>query len=222
MKPILLFLFALNFFQPGQFCRVLVPEIAGEYEGKCKNGYAHGLGKATGQDTYQGWFHRGLPHGEGKYTWENGNYYEGTWQRGLKHGRGKLFDTNDESTISGIWKKGELIRTHTAYPNKEIKYQVGLKRNIDRYRFYRMGDGRRVVFLFQEMSGQRRIMNLLIDGSTGTYYSFGGEIGYENVSFPFEARIRFQTPSKMRSGIIDCEMHFTIREPGFWEVTISY
>lgn len=50
-----------------QDCMVLKPEIAGKYMGKCKDGLAHGKGKAQGNDTYMGQFSKGLPHGMGTF-----------------------------------------------------------------------------------------------------------------------------------------------------------
>ena len=53
-------------------CRVLLPAISGEYSGGCKNGRAHGKGKARGTDTYEGRFIKGLPSGNATYTWGDG------------------------------------------------------------------------------------------------------------------------------------------------------
>lgn len=208
--------------QPMLTCKVLIPEIADVYEGECRKGFAHGNGKATGVDYYEGSFRKGLPHGKGKYVWHTGNIYEGTWLNGFREGSGKFYDASKDTTTNGFWKKGEFVGHESPKNPRDIKYQVHIKRNIDRYKFYRLGDGERVVFILNEMSGQRPIQRLVIDGSTGTYYDTAREIGYDNIIFPFEGKVRFLTYSKMKSGIIECEILFTIIEPGFWEVTITY
>ena len=94
MKNVLLFFLAssLLVFSPAGLihaqdgCEVLIPELQGSYQGKCKKGLAHGQGRAEGLDSYEGHFTRGLPHGSGKYTWANGEIYEGDWVKGLAQG----------------------------------------------------------------------------------------------------------------------------------------
>lgn len=89
-------------------CKVLQDSISGVYAGECKNGKAHGTGKATGVHTYEGDFKNGLPEGTGKYTWANGDYYSGSWKKGLKDGKGQLhrFEKGIEHLVEGYWKKG--------------------------------------------------------------------------------------------------------------------
>ena len=53
-------------------CQVLLPQIAGSYEGECKKGLAEGMGKAQGIDFYEGYFKKGYPDGHGKYAWKDG------------------------------------------------------------------------------------------------------------------------------------------------------
>ncbi|HEX8961766.1 MAG TPA: hypothetical protein VF801_02075, partial [Rhodocyclaceae bacterium] len=37
----------------------------------------------------EGAFAGGVPHGQGTYTWKNGDRYTGGWSRGHKHGHGR-------------------------------------------------------------------------------------------------------------------------------------
>lgn len=90
---ILLSILLLNLFESyaQEQCKVLKPEIADKYSGKCKKGLAHGQGLAEGKDRYEGDFKNGLPHGKGKYTWASGEIYEGYWKEGKREGEGKFW-----------------------------------------------------------------------------------------------------------------------------------
>ena len=69
-------------------CKVVDPELQGQYEGGCKNGLAHGYGFAPGTAQYQGEFRKGLKHGKGVKTWPWGDRYEGGFQDDRRHGKG--------------------------------------------------------------------------------------------------------------------------------------
>ncbi len=69
----LLLIFSAVFSQ--ETCKVLLPNIAGQYEGMCKNGRADGKGKAEGIDQYEGNFKDGLPNGNKIYRWKNGEIH---------------------------------------------------------------------------------------------------------------------------------------------------
>ena len=88
-------------------CKVGLDSLKGTYTGECKNGKAHGIGKAVGINTYDGEFKNGLPEGKGKYTWSSGDYYYGSWKKGLKDGKGELhhFENGTERLTQGYWKK---------------------------------------------------------------------------------------------------------------------
>ncbi|NEU09814.1 hypothetical protein GZH53_15920 [Flavihumibacter sp. R14] len=93
-------------------CKVLMPSIAGTYEGSCKKGKASGEGKAEGTDQYSGEFKEGLPHGKGIYRWKNGNFYQGDWVRGQKEGNGGMAykrPGKPDSIVTGFWKKDIYI-----------------------------------------------------------------------------------------------------------------
>lgn len=70
-------------------CEVSLDALKGKYTGDCKKGLANGQGLAQGQDTYEGEFRKGYPHGNGTYTWANGDIYTGEFKKGLKDGKGK-------------------------------------------------------------------------------------------------------------------------------------
>ncbi len=110
MKKLLLFLFLSismhRITAQTTTCTVLTDSLKGTYEGGCKNGRAHGQGKAVGINSYEGDFKNGLPEGKGKYTWSNGNYYYGSWKKGLKEGKGEFhrFENGVETRIAGYWR----------------------------------------------------------------------------------------------------------------------
>jgi len=94
-------------------CKVLLPQIAGSYEGECKKGLADGMGKAQGIDLYEGCFRKGYPEGHGKYTWKDGATFEGEWKKGQKNGYGVLTNhpASQDSILTGYWIDDEYIGT---------------------------------------------------------------------------------------------------------------
>ena len=199
-------------------CKVLIPEIAGQYTGKCKNGLAHGKGKAVGQDTYEGGFSKGLPDGTGTYIWANGDMYTGDWYHGIKQGEGTLkFKFNErDSLITGIWE------------NDIYKGPVPLKPHvlscvsIDRYTFKNTGNQLNRVLLNFYQNGVRNltIENLLLSTSSGTDTRLGQSVGYENILFPVTIKATYTTMNKARTATVYAIFEFEIFEPGDWEVDI--
>lgn len=70
-------------------CRVLDPELAGVYQGGCKDGLAEGYGEARGAAEYRGDFRAGRKHGKGVKSWPSGDRYEGEFVEDRKEGAGK-------------------------------------------------------------------------------------------------------------------------------------
>lgn len=70
-------------------CRVLDPELAGIYQGGCKDGLAEGYGEANGAAEYRGDFHAGRKQGKGIKTWPSGDRYDGEFVEDRKEGVGK-------------------------------------------------------------------------------------------------------------------------------------
>ena len=111
MKQVLFLIFLsisiINTSAQNAECSVLLDSLEGTYTGDCKSGKANGTGKAVGINSYDGEFKNGLPEGQGKYTWSNGDYYYGGWKKGLKDGKGQLhqFENGKETLVTGYWKK---------------------------------------------------------------------------------------------------------------------
>lgn len=79
-----------EFAMPIANCKVNDVDINQEYRGECRNGLAHGKGRAKGRDVYFGEFKDGNAHGQGTYTWASGSSYEGSWVNGERvHGKYK-------------------------------------------------------------------------------------------------------------------------------------
>lgn len=204
-------------------CVVLVPKIADSYTGGCKNGLAHGRGEAFGIDQYHGDFRKGLPDGVGTYIWYTGDKYEGEWQKGLRHGYG-VFTAKSElgdTLLAGVWRYDRYL-AEEVIPDYTILYRQGVGRvtcmkvgktpvYYIRYKFTRGG----------EWSGGT-ISDLLLTGSSGAERITDTMIGFENVEFPFEGKVRFSAPNAFYSSILSCEVRFVINDPGAWIVTIYY
>ena len=87
-------------------CKVLDQDIANSYEGGCKDGLAHGKGKAKGNDSYEGEFSAGKLHGKGNYLWSDGDRYSGEYKEGVKHGKG-IYTWSNGERYEGEYQDGK-------------------------------------------------------------------------------------------------------------------
>jgi len=75
-------------------CKVRSDAVAWAHvSGGCKNGYAHGKGRAIsvdGKRAYAGEFLKGYFSGQGDYDWGDGTVYSGEFNKSRKHGHGSL------------------------------------------------------------------------------------------------------------------------------------
>ncbi|MBT21699.1 hypothetical protein CMK17_17360 [Candidatus Poribacteria bacterium] len=80
-----------------------------EYIGERKNGIPHGQGSYTwaNGDQYIGNWKEGKRHGQGTYTWVNGDEYTGKWEEHKMHGSGTLTDRFG-GTLRGEWKDNKI------------------------------------------------------------------------------------------------------------------
>ncbi len=216
---ILLSLFLTGSIKAQADCKVLKPEISLLYKGDCKNGLAHGYGKADGIDNYEGNFKKGLPNGHGIYVWSTGEEYEGSWVNGLRHGKGKytFFFNERDTTQEGKWVKDEYKGMVV-----ENDYSVSVRRNLDRYSFYRRGNGNTIfVKLYQLGKINSSINNLTLSGNSGFPMDRSTIIGFDQVSYPFEGLIKYRTWNKMHTTQYDVVFEFKIIKPGDWVINIQ-
>jgi hypothetical protein len=199
-------------------CTVLVKNLQGTYIGDCKKGLAHGKGTAKGIDSYTGYFKKGYPHGKGTYSWAAGDQFEGFWQMGSKEGEG-VFRTQiggKDTIISGIWKDDKYIGP------VPLKPEIILNNGAKSITFSRVGDGTTITFMFMQVGNNNSgLSDLITFGSSGTEFTNGPYMGYEKVSFPFTARITYQTQNAFKTGYTTCALEFKISQPGRWDVRIN-
>jgi hypothetical protein len=93
---------------PHSGCYVADPRLRGRYQGTCLNAKAHGRGKATGIDIYEGEFSNGLTDGQGTYVWSNGDRYIGQFKAGQANGRG-VMKYGDGKEEAGLWQNNKLV-----------------------------------------------------------------------------------------------------------------
>ncbi len=211
-------------------CKVLKPGIDGTYTGSCKQGLADGGGVATGIDQYTGEFKKGLPNGKGTYLWKTGEKYEGEWKKGLREGTGTFTIAYDgrDSVVTGIWEDDKYIGEKSNPP-----YIIQYRNGITRVSCVRTGDlPLRVYYKFTRGGTSSEhtspISNLLLQGSSGNESGSSNNFGYENVTFPFEGKVKFSAPSALSSPgsqsavTLNYELNFVINQPGAWMVTVFY
>jgi hypothetical protein len=203
-------------------CKVLLPRIGDSYTGECKQGLANGAGEAFGIDQYKGEFRKGLPDGTGTYVWQTGEKYVGQWKNGLRDGKGTytIKYMGRDSLQAGMWKNDIYAGQEKLPP-----YVVQYKNNLGRVTLMKMGTTPHYVKFKFSRSGESStvsISNLMTNGSSGSENLTNNMVGYENIDFPFEGRIKFTAPNAFNTALLDCELRFLINEPGAWTLTIFY
>jgi hypothetical protein len=218
----ILFLFLCIFttiqLEAQQQCMVLKPEIDGSYTGKCKEGFAHGKGKAQGIDLFEGHFLKGLPHGSGTYTWANGSTYTGEWEKGYRHGEGTMIfkSAGTDSILAGLWENDQYKGP------KPPKPRVISSTSVDRYSFTKSGGikNRVLVNIYQNGVRNVEIENFSMVASSGTSTTLGAASGYENITFPVTVKLNYLTWNSMKTARIYVIFEFEIFEPGDWVVDV--
>lgn len=200
-------------------CKVLNPGIDKTYNGKCRNGLAHGNGLDEGNDRYEGRFKNGLPHGKGVCTWGNRDVYIGSWRKGKQHGSG-VFTYHEEGKLKvtkGIWREGKYIREV-----KASSYTIGHITNLERYSLKRLGEGNKVMVRFLYMGRNGRVpLDFDFKMQSGVTKTEGLNTGYEEVSFPAKLIIQYTVPDKLGQGLrIRVRFELEIIEPGSWEISL--
>ena len=81
----------------------------GKYEGDFKDGKRHGQGTYTWNDgdKYTGEWKDGKLNGYGTYTWKDGGKYEGYFVNGKLHGNGTMY-YNNYTYQKGTWNNGAI------------------------------------------------------------------------------------------------------------------
>jgi len=221
-SSILLLTFLTLFYFSGysqEECKVLLPELVGVYEGKCKKGLASGKGKAVGKDTYEGQFLKGLPDGSGTYYWANGDVYQGDWMNGMRNGTGIFTFKHDgnDSILAGYWQNDEYKGPVPAKP--KVNYMTG----VDRYTFLKNGyiQNQVLINIMQNGVPNTTIENFRMSSSSGVNTQLGTAIGYNYIVFPVTIKVAYTTLNKLKAMRYSVIFDFTISEPGEWEVTIN-
>lgn len=199
-------------------CKVLKQEIAAKYDGKCKNGLAQGKGIAEGVDKYEGQFKDGLPHGNGKYTFANGEVYEGKWKEGKKQGEGKLLYKKNgvDSVKVGVWENDVFAKRIIPKP-----YKVKLAYNINRYSIIKIGGANKVIFSFMQNGSSNAVFDVSFTASSGTEFESGSKQGLDNIAFPFTCKVTYSTLNALKTNNISATFEFEINEPGAWEIVLN-
>jgi len=216
----LLFLFPGALIHAQEGCEVLIPELQGFYQGKCRKGLAHGKGRAEGLDSYEGQFAKGLPHGSGKYTWANGEIYEGEWSQGLANGKGTIsyLVESGDSVVSGIWRKGEYMGEELLPP-----YQINRKRGIIRHSVFKLNETTNGIRVSLFLAGNFNVdvENFSMECDSGERYHTGRYYGLQNAIVPYSVSITYRTWNALHSAQSEVVFNFVINEPGMFEVSIT-
>jgi hypothetical protein len=206
------------FTQQKDSCKVLMNEISGTYNGKCKNGLANGKGSAIGEDTYIGMFKDGLPDGKGKYTYSNGNIFNGYWSKGIKNGQGKFVYYIDGKKYiqTGYWKDGKFVGT----TNPDEFYRVTNQSGIESYSIKKIEDnGTQIKISFNSSMAKQVPYDLKIKTSSGQLNQENKDFTIYNYWCPNNCTIHFKI--KTAGGDRECDLSFEILKPGKYEVVIT-
>jgi hypothetical protein len=215
LKTIYLIIVALfiSFFTNGQDCIVKLEAISGNYVGACKKGLAHGKGISSGVDKYDGTFKKGLPDGQGTYTWANGDIYIGEFKKGVKSGSGKL--TSSLGTISGFWAEDEYIGKEK-YPYRLFSAD----NTISEIQITRKGSDKNQILIHYESKGRKtQYGKIIVKALQGNYAGLIQEPWKKTltqVTFP----IRIQVENTRNDKYAE-RFDIIINQPGDWDVKVK-
>jgi len=197
-------------------CKVLMESISATYSGKCRKGLAHGMGIAQGIDHYRGQFNKGLPNGQGIYTWSDGSYYDGQWKAGMKEGKGKMIFA--DSVVTGFWKNDQFVGEMVDAP-----YKVIYSLSVPRYSFSKSSPAGYLIRLriMQGGSDNATIEDFSLAYTSGDEYRNGPYFCVQNITFPVDVKVKYRAWNQLRTSQFNVIFEFTISEPGTWDVTIS-
>jgi hypothetical protein len=107
----------------------------------------------------------------------------------------------------------------------DIIRQINIDRVIPQY----LGEGKKVELLFffggapvKDVAGSgltmdHQLLNLKMEGSSGTEFFRTREIGYENMDFPFTLKLTYTSYNQIQSMKIDCLLEIRFTQPGsYW------
>ena len=64
-----------------------------------------------------GYFQHSRRHGEGRFTYPNGDVYSGSWKWGKKHGKGAYIYKDSGMKIEGDWDQSNCKKGRWILPN---------------------------------------------------------------------------------------------------------
>ncbi|MEL7119893.1 MAG: hypothetical protein AAFO07_10640 [Bacteroidota bacterium] len=195
-------------------CKVLLKSIQGSYDGLCLKGLASGEGTAEGEEKYKGTFKKGYPHGNGTYTYKNGDVYKGEFKQGKRNGKGKLTKLIGEDKY-GVWKSDEFVRELF-----EEEHQVVIYRNISTVRCKVINqNSTRIEFRF---TGGANIEEFDLNIPSGEVIQNSNVIRVENVNFPTQFRANYKVWNKLQTELLDVVLDVKLESEGNWQVNITH
>ena len=200
-------------------CKVMIENLEGEFWGDCKNGLAHGEGRAKGVDAYEGAFKKGLPDGQGTYTWADGSFYEGDWKKGKRQGKGRLFKADDDQTVKaekpmGMWKNDKFL-----FDIVEGKYDVLFKRDIESVQAKLLNQNKEYVTIVINKSN--RPVNIDAVPSNGEVRVTENFVYINQITFPLTINLNFNYITGLGQLLRKCEVNLELQTPGNWQIDVK-
>lgn len=215
---ILIFFYSFQTKAQSSECKVLLENISESYQGACVDGLANGKGKASGIDTYKGFFKDGLPDGIGTYTYKNGDIYKGEWQAGLKHGKGEFKYTlyNKPAKLVGYWNKGDYSGTS----KPDTKYRVITTTGVTQYTVEEKELSQKVIRLILKNNMTDFMpIDLNLSSSSGQISQVGKRMIISDYTCPYNLEVSYtiRTGSGIRKNF---RFVIQIDEPGYYIITL--
>jgi hypothetical protein len=210
-------------------CKVLVPELQGQYKGECKKGLADGEGSAQGEEKYVGNFKKGLPHGFGVYFYKNGSNYVGSFKKGVRDGYGLLNDMSSGGKVMhyGLWVAGKLAIPNDARGLYRVHNYRGPNMIIPEVK---MGNhlANQIFIEFTEQGVPTKTATIVdYKISSGEYVenidrTLNREIQFDNVTeFPVTLYLKY-VYKRIDWRNQDCEFEVTLFTPGIWTIKLEH